>query len=37
MLQLLIYYILELEISIGTNADIAKTRWEKYIIFVVER
>ena len=29
MVQLLIYYILELEISVGTNADIAKMKREK--------
>ena len=37
MLQLLIYYILEYEISVGTNADIAKTNREKKIVFFVER
>ena len=29
MLQLLIYYILEKEISIGANVDILKTKQEK--------
>ena len=37
MLQLPIYYILEKEISTGANANIAKTKREKYIVFVVER
>ena len=35
--QPLIYYILEKEISIAANSDIAKTKSEKKIIFVVER
>ena len=36
-LQLLIYHILEQEISIGTNVDISKTKRDKQIVFVVER
>ena len=36
-LQLPISYILEYEISISANADIAKTKREKQIVFVVER
>ena len=35
--QLLIYYILEWEISIDANAGNAKAKREKYIAFVVER
>ena len=31
------YYILEQEIQIGANANIAKTKREKYIVFVLER
>ena len=37
MLQLSIYYILEQEISAGANANIAKIKGEKQIVFVVER
>ena len=37
MLQLPIYYILEYDISTGTNADIAKMKQEKQIVFVVGR
>ena len=37
MLQLPIYYILEQEISTGANADIAKPKRKKKIVFVVER
>ena len=37
MLQLPIYYILEQKCSTGANANIAKTKQEKYIAFVVER
>ena len=37
MLQLRIYYILEQKISTGANANIAKTKREKQIVFVVER
>ena len=36
-LQLPISYILEYEISISANADIAKTKREKQIVFVVEK
>ena len=36
-LQLPICYILEYEISISANADIAKTKREKQIVFVVEK
>ena len=34
--QLPIYYILEKEISVDANSDIAKTKSEKKIIFVAE-
>ena len=37
MLQVPIYYILEEEISTGSNTYIAKTKREKQIVFVVER
>ena len=36
-LQLLIYYILEQEFSIGANMGIAKTKGEKQTVFVIER
>ena len=36
MLQLPIYNILEQEISTGSNADIAKAKRDKQIVFVVE-
>ena len=36
-LQLPIYYILELEISIDANAGIAKGKPKKWIVFVVEK
>ena len=36
-LQLPIYYILELEISIDANAGIAKAKPKKWIVFVVEK
>ena len=36
-LQLPTYYILEQKISIGANADIAKTKREIQIVFVVKR
>ena len=37
VLQLPIYYILEQEILSGANADIAKTKRENKLVFVVER
>ena len=37
MFQLSIYYILEQEILIGANVDIAKTMKEKQIVFVIDR
>ena len=37
VIQVLIYYILEQQISAGANADIAKTKRKKQIVFVVER
>ena len=36
-LKLSIYYILEQEILTGANADIAKTKRDKCIVFVAER
>ena len=37
MLQLPNYYTLEQEILSGANADIAKTKRENKLVFVVER
>ena len=37
MLYLPIHYILEEEILTGANADIARTKREKEIVFVAER
>ena len=37
ILKMPIYYEIEQEISTGANADIAKTKREKQIVFVVER
>ena len=36
MLQLLFYYILEWEILTSANADIAKMKRQKSIVFIVE-